>query len=157
MNKNALITVIVIIIVIIGVIAVISYSNSQPSAPSTDQEQTANTSPSADAAAAVNATGTSSAAVPPAPLTVDVSYGDAGFLPASVTVKAGDTVRFTNNSSGRMWVASDPHPVHTDLPAFDEKASVDPGGNWSYTFTEVGTHPYHNHAKAANRGTVIVQ
>ncbi|MEA2715436.1 MAG: hypothetical protein QOG91_464 [Candidatus Parcubacteria bacterium] len=172
MNKNALITVIVIVVIIIVVIAVISYSNSQPTTPSTDQTQTASASPASDEAASDTATdtnsgsdtdgsstdqATASSSATTTASTVDVSYGDNGFLPATITIKNGDSVRWTNNSSSRMWVASDPHPTHTDLPGFDELAGADPGQSWTYTFTVKGSHGYHNHARASNRGTVIVQ
>ena len=86
-----------------------------------------------------------------------VNYGDGGFSPKAITIKKGDTVTFRNQSAGDMWVASAPHPTHTDYPAFDEKASVSNGGSWSFTFDKVGTWKYHNHKNASHFGTVVVQ
>lgn len=86
-----------------------------------------------------------------------VTYTDSGFSPQTITVKKGGTVTFINQSSGGMWVASNPHPTHTDYPAFDEKASVGSGGSWSFTFDQVGSWGYHNHRNPSNLGTVIVE
>lgn len=86
-----------------------------------------------------------------------VTYSDTGFAPSPVTVKAGTTVTFVNESGGAMWVASDPHPTHTLLAGFDELASVGRGGTWEYTFTKVGTWMYHNHMSPSVKGTVVVK
>jgi len=85
-----------------------------------------------------------------------VTYSDGGFNPKTVTVKVGTTVTFMNDSSGAMWVASDPHPVHTLLSGFDELNSVRKGGSYEYTFTKVGTWTYHNHMNPSMKGTVVV-
>lgn len=85
-----------------------------------------------------------------------VTYSNAGFAPASVTVKMGSTVSFVNDSSGSMWVASDPHPAHTILSTFDELKGVGKGETYEYTFTKVGTWTYHNHLSPRMKGTVIV-
>ena len=88
---------------------------------------------------------------------VTVNYTDSGFSPASMTIKKGDTVVFVNQSSESMWVASNPHPTHTDYPAFDEKATVGSGGSWSFTFDQVGTWDYHNHKSSSDTGTIVVE
>lgn len=87
---------------------------------------------------------------------VVVTFTDKGFSPTPVTVKAGSTVAFINESSAAMWVASDPHPTHTLLPGFDELGSVGKGGTYEYTFTKVGTWTYHNHLTPTVKGTVVV-
>lgn len=86
-----------------------------------------------------------------------VTYTDSGFSPKTITIKKGDSITFVNQSSGDMWVASNPHPVHTDYPAFDEKASVQKGGSWSFTFGQAGTWGYHNHKNPSSSGTVVVE
>lgn len=85
-----------------------------------------------------------------------VTLSDSGFAPQTVSVKAGDTITFVNESSGQMWVASDPHPVHTLLSGFDELTSVGKGGTYEYTFAKVGTWTYHNHVNPSVKGTVKV-
>lgn len=85
-----------------------------------------------------------------------VTYSDTGFLPKSITVKKGTTVRFVSTATGGMWVASAVHPTHQVLPGFDQLKSVGNGGTYEYTFVKVGTWKYHNHVNAADTGTVVV-
>lgn len=85
-----------------------------------------------------------------------VTYTDSGFVPNSVTVKKGTTVKFINESSGEMWVASALHPTHQLLPGFDQLKSVSKGGTYGYVFEKVGTWKYHNHVAAADTGVVVV-
>lgn len=86
-----------------------------------------------------------------------VTYADSGFSPASLTVKAGDTVTFKNDSSKMMWVASTPHPTHTDLPGFDGLKGIANGETYSYTFAKMGTWKFHNHLFPKDGGSIIVQ
>lgn len=85
-----------------------------------------------------------------------VTYTDTGFAPSPLTVKAGTTVTFVNESTGGMWVASAVHPSHTVLPGFDQKKSVVKGSTYEYTFSRVGTWRYHNHVKPETTGVVVV-
>lgn len=87
---------------------------------------------------------------------VNVDYTDKGFTPKSITVKAGTTVVWTNNTTGLMWIASAPHPTHTDLSGFDQLKSVANGGNYSHIFTKVGNWKYHNHVGPSDTGVVVV-
>lgn len=96
-------------------------------------------------------------AVAPAPVTKTVTYTDSGFSPSTITIKAGDTVRFVNSSSENMWVASDPHPQHTNYSPFDAKKGYEPGTTYAYTFTEKKTYTYHNHPHSNIKGTIVVQ
>ncbi|HBB37440.1 MAG: Plastocyanin [Candidatus Moranbacteria bacterium GW2011_GWC1_45_18] len=86
-----------------------------------------------------------------------IEYTDSGFSPQSVTVKISDTVAFTNNSSGEMWVASAPHPVHTDYPELDAKRAYTKGETYSFTFEKTGTWKFHNHLNPTKFGSVTVQ
>ena len=92
----------------------------------------------------------------PAVATTTVQYTESGFGPNTITVKQGITVRFTNQSSRGMWVASAVHPTHQLLPGFDQLASVGKGGTYDYTFAKVGTWKYHNHTNVTDTGTVVV-
>ena len=103
---------------------------------------------------------------------VHVMYTNSGFEPQDVTVPTGTTVQWVNTSDKLMWVASDDHPSHTDLPGFDQKgiegnvnepqsalpvAYAHTGtGVYSFTFIEVGTWEYHNHLVPGDRGVVTV-
>lgn len=85
---------------------------------------------------------------------VTVEYLGQGFNPNSITVKSGTTVIWVNKGSDLMWVASSPHPVHTDLPGFDAlKADV----TYSFTFTKVGKWSYHNHLGPDKSGEIVVE
>ena len=79
----------------------------------------------------------------------EVAIANFAFNPASLTVKVGTTVKWTNSDS----VA---HTVTSDTGLFDS-GDLSQGQSFSYTFTTAGTYPYHctpHHAKMA--GTVIV-
>lgn len=95
--------------------------------------------------------------VSPSAMQATVSITDAGFSPATLTVKAGTTVTFVNNGTGPHWPASDPHPIHTDLSGFDAKRGLNPGETYSFTFTTVGTHGMHDHLHPSAKGSIIVQ
>lgn len=86
-----------------------------------------------------------------------VTFTDAGFQPSRLDAQKGKPVTFKNDSSGSVWVASDPHPVHTDLPGFDEKTGMAKGCNWQFTFTSSGSHPYHDHLDPGKTGVIVVQ
>ena len=107
--------------------------------------------------------------VTPAKNVTEVVYTDAnGFTPDNLAVKIGDTLKFINKSSGKMWVGSDIHPTHMDYdgtslkqhcgttpsPSFDQCAS---GSEYSFTFTKAGTWHYHNHSRATMKGIVVVK
>ncbi len=89
--------------------------------------------------------------------TYTVTYTNAGFSPATITIESGDEVQFINNSSGGLWVASDNHPTHTLLPEFDQKGTIGANGKYTVVFTKEGTWGFHNHMNADHEGTVIVE
>ena len=96
-----------------------------------------------------------------------VIYTNNGFEPKNLEISLGDTVRFVNESSRGMWVASDIHPTHRKYPeksdsdclgsSFDQCSNVSSGESWEFTFNSEGDHGYHNHARASNRGTISVR
>lgn len=92
-----------------------------------------------------------------------VTYNDQnGFTPKTITIQKGETVQFKNERDGRpMWVASDPHPAHTDYQGFDTAKILGrfskPGEDFSFTFEKIGTWKYHDHADPGKTGTIIVQ
>ncbi|MDY6769963.1 MAG: hypothetical protein SVU88_03250, partial [Candidatus Nanohaloarchaea archaeon] len=95
-----------------------------------------------------------------------VSYSSGGFTPQQITVQRCDTVRWESQGP-EMWVGSDVHPTHTeydgtglnqhcpnDGSAFDQCGT---GSTYSFTFEQTGEWGYHNHARAAHGGTVVVE
>lgn len=78
------------------------------------------------------------------------------FSPATLTVKKGTKVTWTNSGSAKVWIASDPHPVHNAYPGFDSGTDLRSGESYSFTFTKPGSWGYHDHFSPTVRGTVIV-
>lgn len=80
-----------------------------------------------------------------------------GFTPASLTVKQGTKVTWTNTDTAPHAIASDPHPTHTNLKGL-ESINLDQKGTYSYTFTKPGSYTYHDHVNPYKfRGTVVVE
>lgn len=109
------------------------------------------------------------AIITPAKNVTEIVYTNAnGFTPDEISIKVGDTVKFVNKSSDRMWVASDIHPTHeiysdTTLKehcpdtagiAFDQCGA---GDEYSFTFAKAGSWKFHNHARASMGGTITVK
>jgi plastocyanin len=104
-----------------------------------------------------------------APMSATVNYSGDAFSPSTVTIAQGGTVTFVSTASD-MWVASNPHPVHTGYDGtsmqthcaagyagaapFDQCAV---GSSFTFTFSKTGTWGYHNHMNPGLSGTVIVQ
>lgn len=103
-----------------------------------------------------------------APMSATVTYDGTSFSPQTVTIKQGGTVTFTD-TNGTMWVASDPHPVHTGYDGtsrsehcaagysgaapFDQCGT---GASYSFAFDKVGSWGYHDHVNHAAIGTIVV-
>ena len=99
-------------------------------------------------------TGTSSAAE----AAQTVTYTDSGFSPKLARIKLGDTVTFMNNSTKMMWIASAPHPTHTNYPEFDAKKGYGAGEAYSFTFDDkTGSFNFHDHLAPTNFGTIVVE
>jgi plastocyanin len=72
---------------------------------------------------------------PPPSGTVGVTIQDFTFSPASLTIKAGTTVRWTNNGPSAHTTTSDMGVWSSDV--------LSVGGTFDFTFTQPGTYPYH--------------
>lgn len=89
--------------------------------------------------------------------TATVEITSAGFNPATISVNEGTVVNFINNDSRDHWIASDPHPAHTNLLGFDSQAPVETGQSYSFLFEGGGKYSYHDHLNPTGlHGTVIV-
>ncbi|HEY1074827.1 MAG TPA: cupredoxin domain-containing protein [Patescibacteria group bacterium] len=150
-----------LIIGIVAVLAVVAVAFAQ-------RNRTSTISPTNTPTAQVTVTTTLETTATPSATTVttvspttttthDVTFNGQAFSPRSLTIKVGDTVRFLNNGSQSIWVASDPHPVHTKYSAFDAERGYAPGETYSFTFTKAGTWTYHNHLNSSQTGTIVVE
>jgi len=100
-----------------------------------------------------------------------ITYTNGGFSPREMTVPAGETVTFVNESSREMWPASAQHPTHTVYPGsdikkcgtdeasaiFDACSPVSTGAVYTFVFQEVGEWFYHDHLNPSAFGKIIVQ
>jgi plastocyanin len=103
---------------------------------------TATTAPAATATTAVNATS----------VKIIGASGNYSFSPASVTVKVGDTVTWTNNSNVPHTATSD----SSSAVAWDSSAIDTGGGTFSFVFTKAGTYTYHCSFHPFMHGTIVV-
>ena len=99
------------------------------------------------------------------PGTVGVDMGFARFEPATIHIKAGQTVAFRNNALITHTVTDDPAKameakdavLPAGAPAFDS-GDLPPGQVYTRTFTVPGTYTYFcmHHESSGMVGTVIV-
>ena len=83
-----------------------------------------------------------------------VRYTNTGYEPPLLEVPVGTMVQFVNESDDEMWVASNEHPAHTDLPTFDQFGLSPKGSTYMYTFDKAGTWAYHDHINAEREGVI---
>ncbi|HWQ99558.1 MAG TPA: plastocyanin/azurin family copper-binding protein [Candidatus Methylomirabilis sp.] len=86
-----------------------------------------------------------------------VEYVEGGFSPNELQVVPGTKVKFVNKTSQPVWVASDPHPTHTNLQGFDSLKAFGRGEAYEYTFTDAGKWDFHNHVSPGAKGRIIVK
>ena len=72
------------------------------------------------------------------------------FAPATLTVKAGTTVTWTNKDDI-------PHGIASADNAFARSKALDTGDSYSFTFTTPGTYRYFCYVHPPMTGTVVVQ
>lgn len=106
-------------------------------APTTAPTSTPTTAPTATATTATTSNGNS------------ISVFNFAFSPASLTVKVGAKVTWTNNDSVT-------HTVTADQGAFDS-GDLAPGKSFSFTFTKAGTYSYHCNIHRSMTATIVVQ
>lgn len=85
-----------------------------------------------------------------------ITYTDNGFQPSFLAVRVNDVVKFRNQSTVGMWIASNPHPTHSDYPELDQRASVNAGGEYAFTFKKVGVWGFHNDLKLSTQAVISV-
>jgi plastocyanin len=79
-----------------------------------------------------------------------------GFTPANHTLAPGSTVTWIAVDDTRPFVASNPHPIHTDQPGL-QSGTMRMGETFSYTFTNAGSWGYHDHNSSSNGGVITIK
>ena len=132
-----------------GLVYLVWGRGNQPPAPVADQLTSTQTS--TQSASEVVSIDTAQKAESTNP---EILYTASGFSPRALRVAAGTTITFNNKTNRNMWVASDPHPTHTDNPSFNQDQA---GLTYSHEFNKPGIYNYHNHLRSEDRGTIFVE
>lgn len=94
--------------------------------------------------------------IPVAQATVTITK--TGFVPATIKIKKGQQVTWTNTDTKDHQVSADPHPSHSSLPNLSETSKILPQESMSFTFEKTGTYGYHDELNPLTlKGTVIVE
>lgn len=87
-----------------------------------------------------------------------VSITKDAFEPATIKIKKGTQVTWTNKDSLSHQVASGPHPTHTNLDGFDSLEGLKLDDSYSFIFDESGEFRYHDHLNPSRlKGVVVVE
>jgi plastocyanin len=78
-----------------------------------------------------------------------VTIRNDAFSPATLTVRAGETVTFTNDDD-------DAHTVTATDGSFDSKG-LDTNGVWRHTFSKPGVYAYFCELHPFMKGTIVVK
>lgn len=89
----------------------------------------------------------------------EITITAGGLSAQNLTLKAGETVKFTNFDEAPHWPASDGHPAHNQCPGFDALRGLTKGESYVYTFSQAQTCSFHDHINANRqeyKGAVVV-
>ncbi len=85
-----------------------------------------------------------------------VTVTTSGFVPQTLTIKAGTKVVWMNKSGGTVTVNSAVHPTHLVYPPLNLGEFGD-GSSVQLGFDKPGTYKYHNHLNPSQTGTIVVE
>jgi amicyanin len=141
MKKNpllAVIAVIIVVLVIVGVVVALGGNKSKTDTTMNMPTTTTSTSTKKD----TSTTPTSTNAV---------TIQSFAFSPASITVKVGDSVTWTNQDSVAHTVTAD-----DGVTGGPNSQLIEKGKTYSFTFAKAGTYTYHCSVHPSMKGTVTV-
>ena len=81
---------------------------------------------------------------------------DGNFTPSVLKIGVGDKVTWVNKDDAKRRVASDPHPISTQLPELVSSDLVQ-NDSFSFSFTNSGEWGYHDYLNPIKKGKIIVQ
>ena len=97
-------------------------------------------------------------ALPTKPPVAQITVTAQGFVPQTILVKKGSTLKWTNRDNKPHQIASDPHPTHTLLPIMGKGKLMPAGSSFTLTFDRTGTFTYHDEQNPLKfKGVVIVK
>lgn len=134
--------IVVAVVLVLGIVGLIVYTVNQGSG-----NKTANNSNQSQSSG--SSSGSSATPTAGAKQTNSVEISNFQFTPATITVKAGTKVTWTNKDSVQHNVVGD-NFKNLRGPLLDQ------GKTFSFTFDKVGTYPYHCNPHPYMKGTVIV-
>ncbi len=135
--KTTIIVIIVLILIGVGVYYFVSPAPTPAPAPTSAPVTTPAPTPTP-------------APVPPVtPSAAAVEIKNFAFSPATLTIKTGTKVTWTNNDSV-------PHTVTADSGSLLQSPTLSPGQSYSVTFTSAGTVSYHCRIHPMMKGQVVV-
>ena len=101
------------------------------------------------AATALIAATAPSPAPPAAPPGATVHLKNDAFVPASITIRSGDSVTFVNDDD-------DAHTATADDASWDSEG-LNQGQRWTHLFARSGTYTYHCTVHPFMKGEIIVR
>lgn len=84
-------------------------------------------------------------AIPSSIPQASVAITGSGFDPATITIKAGTQLTWTNTDSNPHQVAANPHPLHDSIEGFDSDTTLLTNDSTSYIFETPGSFSLHDH------------
>ncbi|MDO8621476.1 MAG: cupredoxin domain-containing protein [Candidatus Levybacteria bacterium] len=85
-----------------------------------------------------------------------VTVTTSGFVPQTLTIKAGTKVVWMNKSGTTVTVNSAVHPTHLAYPPLNLGEFGD-GSSVQLGFDKPGTYSYHDHLNPSQTGTIVVE
>lgn len=152
-NKGIIIGIVAAVLVVAGVIGAVALSGSSGTKSSTSHDSgmsSENMSGAGNKSEAATSEG-SGASNASSEATTSVEIKDYAYSPASITIKVGDTVTWTNRDSVKHDVAS--QSKSADLPNGPLLAK---GESYKFTFTKAGTYDIHCTPHPYMKQTIIV-
>ncbi len=87
---------------------------------------------------------------------VSIKYDGTSFTLSADAIKAGGTVRLTNDSQEDLMFESNPHPGHTDNPELNA-GEIAPGDSKTFKLETKGVWGFHNHLNPSQKGELRVE
>lgn len=160
MNSKMIIGVVVVLVLVAGGYYYFSQPpyRGAPQVPSTPQAPSA-IEPSTQPSVPPPTPTPTAKPAPPAPTVGEriVEFTAGGFLPSTLTIPVGTTVKFINKDSQSHWPASGVHPTHQICPGLDSLRPLEPGDSYSFTFKIAKTCPMHDHLNPGTKSAIVAQ